>query len=70
MVIGFPPCVRWDGKLIVLTFEDEPLEEWFFELDDEALTIDNEEVCLDEELVLKDDMDKLLFESVVCFLLK
>ena len=56
--------------MIVLTFEDEPLEEWFFELDDEALTIDNEEVCLDEELVLKDDMDKLLFESVVCFLLK
>ena len=51
-----------------MTFEDEPLNERLFELEDEALTIDNEEECFDEELVVKDDMDKLLFDSVVDFL--
>ena len=51
-----------------MTFEDEPLKERLFELEEEALTMDNEDECFDEELVVKDDMDKLLVDSVVVFL--
>ena len=56
--------------MIVLTFEDVLLEERLFELDDEALTMDSEEECLDEEFDVNDDMEKLPLDSVECFLLE
>ena len=66
IVIGFPPWLWWEGKLIVFTLEDKLLVARLLLLDNEALTIDREDECLLVVLVVKDVMERLLFPSMEC----